>query len=557
MFSPINRRRREKSAGQQAMTHAVACVTEPLERRMLLSASYNLSALVTFNGTDGQHPGGGLIADSAGNLYGTTANGGTDYIAGNPSHQGFGTMFEIHAGTGALTTLVNFNSTDGSAPYGSLIADSAGNLYGTCSAGGADNDGTVFKIAAGTHVMTTLATFNNTNGEQPIGQLLLDGSGDLFGTTFGGGAHSDGTVFEVVAGSGTVTTLATFDGSNGINPASSLVEDSAGNMYGATFGGGADANGTIFKVAVGTHALTDLVTFNTFSANPSGYPVGDLIIDSSGDLFGRADHFGAHTYGDVFEVAAGSSVPTTLATFAGTNAPGTHTLGGLYADAAGNLYGTTYLGGADSLGSVFEVAAGTHALTTLASFDTSSGNHLQCSLFADANGNLFGTAADGGNVNGSGTVFELSQPPSISGAVFNDRSGSGVKTRRDNGLANVTVTLQKLKHGKPFGHSTTTITDAKGDYAFTGLGTNTYTVSESLPRGYSETAPAAGSYTVSLSAGEQSAGNDFGDHKGAKTDIALVQRASTPFAAASLSATPAETSALLFGSQDQKGVFAS
>jgi uncharacterized repeat protein (TIGR03803 family) len=128
------------------------------------------------------------------------------------------------------------------------MVDSGGNLFGTAYHGGANSDGAIFEIAAGTNSITTLATFNGTNGSEPHSGLIEDAAGDLFGTTNLGGPNNYGVVFEVPAGSGTITTVATFNGTDGIDPNPGLISDSAGNLYGTTNSGGANSDGTIFEL---------------------------------------------------------------------------------------------------------------------------------------------------------------------------------------------------------------------------------------------------------------------------------------------------------------------
>jgi uncharacterized repeat protein (TIGR03803 family) len=207
-------------------------------------AQLALTTLATFNGNNGEDSLAGLIADAAGDLFGTTFNGGM-YGDGTV---GYGTVFEIKEGSYAVTTLAAFNGTNGEGPSANLIADAAGNLYGTTQYGGANDDGTVFEIKTGSGAITTLATFNGTDGRIPIGGLITDAAGDLFGTTSAGGAYGDGTVFEIKAGSGTVTTLLSFNGTDGSDPSAGLIADAAGDLFGTTYAGGANGDGTVFEV---------------------------------------------------------------------------------------------------------------------------------------------------------------------------------------------------------------------------------------------------------------------------------------------------------------------
>ena len=179
------------------------------------------TTLVSFNGANGADPHGSLIADANGDLFGTTAEAGrtaTARCSRSPRPP--------HGYASTPTTLVSFNGTNGANPYGGLIADANGDLFGTTADGGANGDGTVFEIvktATGyASTPTTLVSFNGTNGSDPQASLIADANGDLFGTTVGGGANGDGTVFEIVKTAhgyaSTPTTLVSFNGTNGANP---------------------------------------------------------------------------------------------------------------------------------------------------------------------------------------------------------------------------------------------------------------------------------------------------------------------------------------------------
>ena len=148
-------------------------------------------------------------------------------------------MFELAQGSGTITTLASFNGTNGANPYAGLIEDSSGNLFGTAYQGGASGYGTVFELAQGSGTITTLASFNGTNGANPYAGLIKDSSGNLYGTANRGGTNGYGTVFELAHGSGTITTLASFNGTNGLNPVAGLIEDSSGNLFGTPPQGGA------------------------------------------------------------------------------------------------------------------------------------------------------------------------------------------------------------------------------------------------------------------------------------------------------------------------------
>ncbi len=412
------------------------------------SAQPTLMDLVIFNNSDGNAPYGSLIADSSGDLLGTTA-------FGLPSN--YGEVFEIpKTTTGYATTptvLFTFNTGDNAQPYAGLLADSSGNLFGTTAGLGvisgelSTGNGAVFEIANTTNgyatTPTVLFNFDNAHGEQPYGNLIADSNGDLFGTTTRGGSSGDGTVFEIVNTSAgyatTPTVLVSFDGTNGANPQAGLLADSSGNLFGTTFSGGSLGNGTVFEIVKTTsgYATTPTVLFNFDSTN-GAYPSAGLIADSSGDLFGTTSQGGSLGYGTVFEIVKIStgyaSTPTVLFNFDSTH--GGNPAAGLVADFNGSLFGTTNAGGQDNYGTAFEIVKTKSGYastpTVLVSFDNTHGAYPVAALIADSNANLFGTTAGGGQ--SYGTVFEITgsgfvPPGQFSGAPGTPNcAGSSVST---------------------------------------------------------------------------------------------------------------------------------
>jgi uncharacterized repeat protein (TIGR03803 family) len=357
-------------------------------------ATPQLTTLVQFTGTNGSSPAAALIADSSGNLYSTTQFGGT---------ANSGTVFELIATTHTLITLANFTGPPGGLqPSGDLIADSAGNLYGTTFHGGTGGPrGTLFEVAAGTHALSTLVNFIGPNGARPQAGMIADAAGNLYGTTPGGGPSTDGTVFEFTPSTGILTTLASFNGTNGSAPVGDLTSDAAGDLFGTTRGGGASNDGTVFKVAAGTNTLSTVATFN---GTNGATPVSSLVFDGAGNLYGTTEDGGTSNDGTVFEIPAGTTTVNTLVNFNVAN--GDAPFSGLIVDAAGNLFGTTDGGPGGDFGMVFEVAAGTHALSTLAIFNDTNGADPDARLLADTSGNLYGTTEEGG-FQDNGTVFEI------------------------------------------------------------------------------------------------------------------------------------------------------
>jgi uncharacterized repeat protein (TIGR03803 family) len=264
----------------------------------------------TFPGDDGQLPQGELVLGNDGNLYGTTEIGGT---------HDQGTVFKVTP-EGALTTLYNFctqtGCTDGSQPIAGLILATDGNFYGTTQAGGANSDGTIFKITP-EGVLTTLYSFcaqpNCTDGEVPVGGLIQSADGNLYGTTVGGGATSCsgacGTIFKITP-AGELTTLYSFceqkNCTDGIAPVSALVQGTDGNFYGTTLnGGGAGRLGTIFKMT-SQGKLTTLYRFCTEPNCADGaYPYAGLFQATNGVFYGTTYAHGAGNDGTIFSLSVG------------------------------------------------------------------------------------------------------------------------------------------------------------------------------------------------------------------------------------------------------------
>ncbi|MDB5333984.1 MAG: hypothetical protein JWP03_5135 [Phycisphaerales bacterium] len=367
---------------------------EPVEPRIFMSVSYSPINLADFTQSGGAGSPSGVVRDSLGNLYGTIPTGGTNSD---------GAVFELAAGSRTVTTLASFNSSTGSDPIGGLAVDSSGDLFGTTQLGGAHSVGTVFEIVAGSGTITTLASFDSsTTGDASYAGLLVDSSGNLYGTTTAGGPNGAGTLFSVVAGSNSITVLAPFDSSTGTNPRSALVMDTGGNLYGTTQNGGANGgssgDGTVFERAALSSSITPLASFSTSAGS-----AGNVTVDSGGNLYGTTLNGGTNGDGSVFEIVANSGIITTLASFAGTN--GTSPQGSLIMDSSGNLFGVTGHGGVTDDGTVFKVAAGSNAITTLVSLSSSlTGSSPTGGVVMDSNGTLYGTTT-GGGAHGVGAVF--------------------------------------------------------------------------------------------------------------------------------------------------------
>ena len=411
-----------------------------------------LTTLINFNGADGYIPASNLVTDAAGDIFGTTGEGGKYQL---------GTIFEIvKTSTGYADTpivLYTFDGVDGGGPNG-LTLDADGNLFGTTAVDGPNNYGTVFELAETStgyaSAPTVVVSFDGANGDQPRAGLVADAAGNLFGVTPYGGTtigvsgpnnYGDGTVFEIAKTStgyaSTPNVLANFNGANGETPWGGLAIDAAGDLFGATDYGGPNGDGALYG---GDGTLYEIVKTNagyasapTILANLDATDGGvnsTLTLDAAGDIFGESTGGGAYGFGAVFEfvkTAAGyASTPTILASF--FSAVGNGPEGGLVIDAAGDLFGTTQDGPGTGLyaglGTAFEIAKvnGAYVSTpiNLADFNLANGGGADpfAGDIADANGNLLGTTGWGGT-NGDGTLFELSSAgfrvafPQSSGAV--------------------------------------------------------------------------------------------------------------------------------------------
>ena len=192
------------------------------------------------------------------------------------------------------------------------------------------------------------------NGASPYGNVVLDSNGNLFGTTYQGGTSNLGAVFEIIHGSSAITAIASFNGANGSHPEAGLAIDASGNLFGTTYQGGASGYGTVFEIAHGTTTVATITSFNGFNG---AYPIAGVTLDSSGDIFGATTMDEINGYGTVFEIAHGTSVMNVLFSF--NSSDGSTPDAAPFIDSSGNLFGTTYQGGAANDGTVFEIASGT------------------------------------------------------------------------------------------------------------------------------------------------------------------------------------------------------
>jgi uncharacterized repeat protein (TIGR03803 family) len=358
---------------------------------------------------NGYAPFPGVISNGAGQLYGSTAAGG---------NHGAGTVFELTpSGTGSWTLKVLYNFNSGDTPNAFLVMDGTGNFYGTTVRGGASGCGTVFELLPGPLGNLTrrlLRSFNCFPDAQFPAGVVLDASGNVFGTSSFGGTYNLGVVFELKHAAGAnwpekiVYSFGSYD-IDGQRPEGSLLFDASGNIYGTTNVGG-NGFGTVYEI---TKAGAEQILYAFDDGFDGAYPLFGLTFDPAGNLYGTTNSGGSSLNGVVFEMTRSGSAWTEfpLYTFPGNINEGALPQGPVVLDSAGNVYGETLRGtGSTDFGSVFKLSpttgGGYWTETQLVTFRTDIlGSSPQGGLIFGSDGNLYGTTQSGGP--GSGVVFQV------------------------------------------------------------------------------------------------------------------------------------------------------
>ncbi len=306
------------------------------------------------------------------------------------------------------TVLHSFaGSPDGSASYGKLTRGPKGSFYGTTSLGGVNSYGTVFKITrSGTE--TVLYSFAGIpDGAYPaFSPVAFDKAGNLYGTTYAGGANGNGTVFKLTP-SGTETVLYSFAGGvDGYQPNSGVILDKLGNLYGTTVSGGLNGYGTVFKI---TPSGTKTVLYSFTGGIDGCFPYADgLFLGKKNVLYGTTVNCGGNGVGTVYELTL-SGTETTLHTFQTDGIDGNYPYAGVVVDKAGNIYGTTEAGGTNNAGTFYKITptGNESVLHHFAGNGTDGAYPYGAVAILDKLGNLYGTT-NGGGTYGCGTVFKIS-----------------------------------------------------------------------------------------------------------------------------------------------------
>jgi len=363
--------------------------------RLARARTFTLLHSFAGNEKDGAYPYAGLISDGTGNLYGTTQYGGSF---------NYGVVFKVNT-SGKETVLHTFKGgvADGAYPFASLSRDATGNLYGTAAYGGSSGNGVVFKVSTSGQE-TVLYSFagGTTDGCNPYGGVIRDAAGNLYGTTEFCGTSGYGTVFRVDA-KGSETVVHNFAGTDGAHPLwTSLRLDASGNLYGVTPEGGTSNEGVVYELT-SSGTLTVLHNFAGGTADGCS-PLGAPAMDKTGNLYGTAELCGSSGKGIVWKLNS-DHTETVLHNFNGLKEDGAYPGGGVTLDTQGNLYGDTEGGDASGYGTVYELKKN-GTITLLHSFTGQDGQLPFGNVSRDIAGNLYGTTFAGGRA-GYGTVWKV------------------------------------------------------------------------------------------------------------------------------------------------------
>ena len=365
---------------------------------------------VLFNFTDpstGLGPRGGVVQDSSGNLYGTTYTGGV-YSAQCPiTNNMCGVVYklDIH---GNETILHQFTGgPDGGGPFGNLVMDNQGNLYGTTSTGGNPSClcGVVYKLTPQGDEMVLYTFTDAQEGFGPMAGVVTDGTGNLYGISVTSGAYQLGNIFKIDS-AGNYSVLHSFAAFDGEMPfLAPVVLDGSGNLYGVAAYGGASGSGVVFKVDT---AGQFTMLYNFTLGEDGGFPTGPVALDSSGNIYGATYQGGNPTgqsgAGVAFQLQAGGKY-SVLYTFTGSGPSGSYG-GGVVKGRDGNLYGTTAFDSQQHGGNVFKITPAGQVFILYNFADGADGGGVWASVMENAD-NIYGTTVSGG-MTGGGVVFELS-----------------------------------------------------------------------------------------------------------------------------------------------------
>ncbi|HSC20063.1 MAG TPA: choice-of-anchor tandem repeat GloVer-containing protein [Rhizomicrobium sp.] len=367
-------------------------------------------------GADGEYADTDLVRDSAGNLYGTTVQGGT---------HASGTVWQLHPnGDGSWTHIVLYSfsgGADGAEPYKGVTLDAAGNIYGTAVTGGGGvcegGCGVAYKLTnnGGSWTQSVIHQFTGgDDGSGPGARLTLDDSGNVYGMAPTGGANGAGTIFEMrPAKHGTyrLKVLHAFTGIDGIGGSAGALVMHDGSLFGAATAGGTNGAGTIYRLSLDQRGMWKFkVIYNFLDEPDAGFPYGGLTFDALGNIYGTTYYACANDIGCVYELSPrrGEWKEKVLYSFSGSDGSGP--IGSVNLDSAGNIYGTTSEGGAAADGVIFKLVPGAHrhwSENVVHSFAGSpDGEYAYNGMLDDGAGHFFGTTVHGG-AHDDGAIYQF------------------------------------------------------------------------------------------------------------------------------------------------------
>jgi uncharacterized repeat protein (TIGR03803 family) len=368
---------------------------------------FSLQVLHVFQSPGPGTPESGVLRTSDGSLYGTTREG--DALEGG---NGWGTIYRI-APDGQITVLTVFNGAIGYYGTAGLVQGNDGNFYGSPETGGPDGAMTsFFRITPAGNFTSICSLYGETNGYDPYDAMIPGRDGNFYGTMrYGGAGYNEtngtsngGTVFRLTS-AGEFTLLNSFVGTNGIRPVGRLMQSTNGNIYGTTILGGQFGFGTVFGIS----PAGDFHTIFSFAGTNGAEPVTGLVEGDDGWLYGMTEgDINSYGHGTIYKVSSNGDFAI-VASFNGTN--GRYPVGNLVKDEDGQLYGVAVLGGTFDGGTVFRLTTN-NEIEVIASFNNDTGQ-WPTELTKGSDGNIYGTTSVSGGPFGNGTVFRLAQVPEI------------------------------------------------------------------------------------------------------------------------------------------------
>jgi len=406
-----------------------------------------------FNNTTGTYPNGSLVVAANGKVYGTVGGGANNN----------GVLFEYDPATSTYTKKFDFISANGSNPGSSLSLATNGKLYGLTQDGGSLSDGVLFEYDPASSTFTKKLDFNLTDGESPLGSLAQASNGKLYGTTNGGGATGNGTLFEFDPATAMYTKKVDFIGENGLSPEGSLVLAANGKMYGMTSDGGTNNAGVLFEYDPATSVFIKKLDFNYTTTG--GNPNGSLVLAGNGKLYGMTAYGGVNDKGVIFEYDPATNIYTKKIDFS-SGIGGYQPEGDLMQATNGKLFGMTRLGGTHDLGVIFEYDIATNTITKKVDFTGANGSSPTGNLVQAPNGKLYGVTERGG-ANTIGVLFEYDPATNVYAKKldFNGTTNGGTP----NG------SLELSSNGKLYGFTTSGGANNFGVLFEYDAATNTYT----------------------------------------------------------------------------------